>query len=44
MVALDDIVKLFGESGGFFVCQFKVHGPDMGSRVPVAKSPRSFPD
>ena len=24
MVALDDIVKLSDESGGFFVCQFKV--------------------
>jgi hypothetical protein len=32
MVALDDIVKLLGDSGGLFVCQIKVHGPDMGSR------------
>jgi hypothetical protein len=31
-LALDDIVKRFGKSGGFVVCQIKVHGPDMGSR------------
>jgi len=29
-VARDDIVKLLGKSGGFFVGQFKVHGPNMG--------------
>jgi hypothetical protein len=28
-VVLDDVVKLFGESGGFFVCQVKVHGASM---------------
>jgi hypothetical protein len=24
-VVLDDLVKLLGETGGFFVCQVKVH-------------------
>ena len=36
-VALDNVVKLLGKSGGFFVREVKVHDPDMGSRVPVAK-------
>jgi hypothetical protein len=39
-VVLDDIVKLLGKSGGFFVCQIKMHGPDMGSRLAVAKAGR----
>jgi hypothetical protein len=37
-VALDDIVKLLGESDGFFVCQVKVHDPDMGSQPATAKA------
>jgi hypothetical protein len=30
MVALDDVVKLFDQGGGFFVCQVNVHDPDIG--------------
>jgi hypothetical protein len=38
-IVLDDIVKLLGESGGFFVCKLlKVHSPDMGARLAVAKA------
>ena len=32
-VAIDDPVKLADESAGFFVCQIKVHDPDMGCDV-----------
>jgi hypothetical protein len=40
-VALNDVVKLLGESGGFFVGQVKVrHGLDMGSRGYPAKAER----
>jgi hypothetical protein len=43
MVALDDVVKLFDQSGGFFVCQVKVHKSDMGWRLPVAKAEPRLP-
>jgi hypothetical protein len=36
-VVLDNLVKLLGKSGGFFVCQVKVHSPDMGSRLSGSK-------
>ena len=42
-IALDDIVKLLGKSGGFGVCQVKVHGPDMGSGSAGAKAEAGLP-
>jgi hypothetical protein len=41
-VVLDDIVKLLGKSDGFFVCQVKVHGPDMGSSMPISKAEAGY--
>ena len=37
-VIFDDIVKLLDQSGAFFVCEIKVHGPDMGLRSLCAKA------
>jgi hypothetical protein len=37
-IALEDLVKLFDQSGGFFVSQVNVHDPDIGSRMAVAKA------
>jgi hypothetical protein len=36
-------VKLVGESGGFFVGQVKVHDPNMGSPLTVAKAESRLP-
>jgi hypothetical protein len=41
-VVLDDPVKLLGQSGGF-VCEVKVHGPDMGSRSLGTKAGARLP-
>ena len=40
---VDGAAKLLGESLGFSVGKFKVHDPDMGSLVPVAKARAGLP-
>jgi len=35
---------MLSSSGRFFVCQVKVHNPDMGSRVRVAKAGAGLPE
>jgi hypothetical protein len=43
-VALNDVVRLLGESDGFVVCQVKVHDPDMVLGPAFVKSAAALSD